>query len=221
VLLGKIPVICSFMWLEVSRMEFTELFEEVMLEDTTAEKYGAVGALLAFLMLYEENEIKPKILYWTDLMISGEISLAEWQERLSVLLKDLFLVAGTLGRGTTLSIFEISILESQLRETYRYLDKFAWEVRQGLLSIREIRARVLLYSSSYIPSFWEMVREQEKSSQMTVERRVLHPAEHCKSCVRYAQEGWKPLGYFPPPGSGSECGTHCRCTMEFQEEGGR
>lgn len=169
---------------------------------------------------YREMMIEREVSRLTDRMIDGDISLGEWQVRMAQTLKRAYLVEYMISRGgrRMMEWSDFGRIGGRLRAEYRYLDGFAQEIKLGLLTPDMIRQRALLYARGSSTMYWEGLRASSRDAGMILERRVLHPAEHCKDCVEFERQGWQPLGTFPPPGLGSECLHNCKCTMEFQKE---
>jgi len=106
-----------------------------------------------------------------------------------------------------------------LREDYRRLIAFADGIADGSLSEAQILNRIALYMGNARTQYWKAQVEfaHPKPGMVLQSRRILHPAEHCPSCVMYSRAGWQPYGRLPVPGTMSECLTHCKCTLETRE----
>lgn len=153
-------------------------------------------------------------------LIDGKLDLQDWQSQFAKVLKDSHIVASTIGRGgrAQMGFSEFGRVGARLREEYRYLNQFAQDIKSGRLTSAQILARAKMYAQGVRTSYWEGRREAFRGAGYLEERRRLHPAEHCTSCVQYANLGWKPIGTLPPPGTQSECMHECKCDMEFRKE---
>jgi hypothetical protein len=169
---------------------------------------------------YADDYLGPQIEQLTDQMIGGDISLSDWQVSMAESLKQAYVTVAAIGRGgrSAMDYSDFGRIGARLRSEYKYLDGFAQEIKSGTLSPSYIRARAQLYADGVKVALWDGRRAAKIEAGMTLEKRVLHPAEHCTDCMNYADQGWQPIGTFPPPGLGSECLHHCRCTMDFSKE---
>jgi len=156
----------------------------------------------------------------TERLLSGSLSLPEWQERAAREIKDAARISMLIGRGGRgmVSRADWGRMGARLREEYKYLNRFAQEIAAGQLTDAQIRARMQLYAGSVRMFYYDGVQAAKVDAGFLVERRVLHPAEHCEDCVGYAAEGWQPIGHFPPPGLGSRCLHNCQCTKEYSKD---
>jgi len=106
-----------------------------------------------------------------------------------------------------------------LKEQYHpHLDNFLQDIRDGKLSEAQIRMRAQMYIDSAHEAYERAHARCAEELGMDEELWLLDPpAEHCEDCVAFAQEGWKPKGYFPMPGAGkTQCLTHCRCHKRYR-----
>lgn len=154
----------------------------------------------------------------TDDLLSGKLTLASWQEKFARELKEAYVVAGSVGRGgrRLMDFSDFGRIGGHLRFEYRHLNQFAQEIKLGILSPAQIKARARSYAHGVRSAYWEARRRALQVAGKTLERRVLRPAEHCIDCIGYANRGWQPIGTFPPPGIGSQCLHGCRCEMEWK-----
>lgn len=106
----------------------------------------------------------------------------------------------------------------QLRDTYARVANLAQDIHTGRVSLPQALNRVAGYVGEARRNFFVTQREaMQATGRAFEERRRLNPAEHCRSCVRWASMSWRPMGELPPPGSESECGPRCKCTVEYRE----
>jgi hypothetical protein len=109
----------------------------------------------------------------------------------------------------------------KLRDDYRRLIAFAQDIADGKVSDAQALNRIGLYLGTARTNFWlaEQEHRQPKPGMALQSRRVLHPAEHCGSCIILARASWRPFGELPVPGApgSSECGSNCKCTLETRE----
>lgn len=106
----------------------------------------------------------------------------------------------------------------QLRDTYQRVSNLARDIDAGRVSLPQALNRVAGYVGEARRNFFDTEREALRATgRVFEERRRLNPAEHCRDCVRWASMSWRPMGELPPPGQDSQCGSHCRCSMERRE----
>lgn len=101
---------------------------------------------------------------------------------------------------------------------YERMTNLAQAIANGEVTLPQALNRINGYVGNSRIQFWEAEREAARQTGRRYEEaRRLGSAEHCNSCVDYAAQGWQPLDTLPSPGVDSECGTHCRCTLERRE----
>ena len=154
----------------------------------------------------------------TDKMISGKISLADWQRQFAQELKDAYIVNAQIGRGgkNAMTQSDYGRIGQRLRGEYKYLNDFAKEIASGDLSAAQIQARVDQYAAGTRKAYYDGRTAACKAGGFTEERRVLNPAEHCEDCLDYAGKGWQPIGTLPEPGESSQCRNNCKCEKEYR-----
>jgi hypothetical protein len=151
-----------------------------------------------------------------DQYSSGDIDEEEWVTLAVALWEDAFVALYLFGRGGEgeMGDDDWKELSRLLTEQDKFFDDFALELIG--MSDAELANRLGMYASSGQQAFWTATGMAMTEKGMKQERRVLGAAEHCVDCVAYEAEGWKPVGYFPPPGIGSICMYNCHCHMEFR-----
>ncbi len=154
----------------------------------------------------------------TDKMISGKISLADWQRQFAQELKDAYVVNVQIGRGgkNAMTQADYGRIGQRLRGEYKYLNDFAKEIANGDLSAAQIQARVDQYAAGTRKAYYDGRTAACKAGGFTEERRILHPAEHCGDCLEYAGKGWQPIGTLPEPGESSQCRNNCKCEKIYR-----
>lgn len=101
---------------------------------------------------------------------------------------------------------------------YERMTNLARDIANGEVTLPQALNRINGYVGNSRIQFWEAEREAARQTgRMYEERRRLGNSEHCSDCVDYAAQGYQPLDTLPPPGIGSICSTHCRCTLERKE----
>jgi hypothetical protein len=158
---------------------------------------------------------------------SGNLSIAQWQERMRKEVKDVHRTNYIIGRGGVdkMTPRDWGRLGSDLRwMQYKALDGFALDIANGKrlpdgsfrpYSEAEIKARSRLYVNASNKQYWRGKTEAKLAAGFVEEQRFLNPAEHCGDCEGFAARGRVPIGTLPPPGEDSECQTNCKCTMKY------
>lgn len=186
--------------------------------DLATGRFVSEKSLEVLMNSYADDFLAYNIDKITSDFLDGKITLTVWQERMARELKDAYVVTGSVGRGGRylMDYSDYGRIGGHLRAEYRYLNQFAQEIKLGTLSSAQIRWRAHLYARGAQMSYWEGRRKAFQDAGKSLERRVLHPAEHCEDCIQYAAQGWQSIGTFPPPGLGSRCMHGCRCSMEWK-----
>jgi hypothetical protein len=149
-------------------------------------------------------------------LVSGRISLAEWQLGMEAQVKRAHIAAASAARGgfAQLNQSDLGWIGARVREQYGFLRNFAREIETGRAPLDgRILSRSDLYGSAARGSGREMERRIERIAGAAFERRVLGPADHCRTCIQQARLGWQPLGRLKRIGD-SECRVNCRCHFE-------
>jgi hypothetical protein len=153
----------------------------------------------------------------TERFLDGKITLSEWQTGMAREIKDGHIVEACLGRGGRAQMTQADWgrVGARLREQYKYLNRFANEIRAGNLSASQILARAKMYAESARTSYFDGLTSAKAMAGFDEEMRVLTPAEHCVGCIENAGF-WSPIGSLPPIGS-QQCLTNCRCFKQFRK----
>lgn len=168
---------------------------------------------------YNDTIVKERTRDTTQRLIDGTLTLDQWHTRMARDLKDAYIVNLQIGRGgrAATQFSDYGRVGGRLAFEYRKLDEFAQQIKAGEAgSAAQILNRAQQYAGGPRTAYFDGQAAAKDEAGLTEERRVLNPAEHCGDCVGYANEGWKPIGYFPPPGTGSQCGHNCRCDKEYR-----
>lgn len=147
----------------------------------------------------------------------GAISIEVWRASMQELIEDANIAGYILGLGGIgqMEAGDYSGLDGLVVDQLVYLDKFEKDAPN--MTKAGIVNRAGMYASSAQQSFWLALEKAKKKAGLTQERVVLGNAEHCQTCIAWSDDGWQPLGTFPPLGAGySECLMHCRCHKEYR-----
>jgi hypothetical protein len=151
-------------------------------------------------------------------LITGDITIREWQDAMAVELRRAHVQAMALGRGgwDQVTAEDWQRVADRLREQYGYLVGFAQDIEAGELSEAQIRARSAQYEGAIWATFWMGLDVAMGLAGFTEERRELGVAEHCGDCIVWASFDWQPIGSLPEPGERSVCGSNCRCRKVYR-----
>lgn len=166
---------------------------------------------------FVSQSIESNIENITERFLDGKIDLATWQQRMAAELKDAHIVNACIGRGgrAQMTFSDWGRVGARLREQYRYLNRFAEEIKNGLLSNAQISQRALMYARSARISYYDGLTSAKAMAEFTEEQRVLGYAEHCTDCPDLAGY-WAPIGSLPPIGM-TQCLTNCKCTKIYRK----
>lgn len=157
----------------------------------------------------------------TTAMISGDLSLSEWQSRISSRVKQghLELMRFGVGGGDKARAWHENEVENRLRKIdYPALQGFAEDLQSGKLSEKQVRARLELYAKGTKTSYEYARLEVKKTRNQRYGRRLLGRTDlHCEDCLNYAARGWMRLEDLILPGNDCQCGANCLCSIETSD----
>lgn len=155
----------------------------------------------------------------------GRISLAEWQLRMRDETRSAHVASYVLQRGgwQQMSQADYGRVGRELRDQYKYLNRFAQEIKSGKQRLDgTLQNRALLYIRAGRHTFHKAETKTALLLGFDQERYVLHPADHCRShrkhmgCVERAAASWQPIGLLPDIGE-CTCHSNDRCTKVFRD----
>lgn len=186
--------------------------------DTKTGRFVSNSKVMAALRAYN-SAMEDKFVQATRNMLEGNTKLQDWQTKIANFMKEQYTVNLLFGRGGKNAVKpeDWGSMGAQLKIEYARLNNFAQEIKQGVLTPRQILYRIKLYARGAIAWFWHGKTKAYIFAGYDLERRILHPAEHCDDCIRYASQGWVPIGTLPPPGIASACMHNCRCSKQFMK----
>lgn len=156
-------------------------------------------------------------------LIRREIALAEWQRIMARQITMAEIAASAQARGGLAQLTAADYARSAQRITaqFSYLSRFSDQIARGQVPLDgRVVSRAALYMQANRGTYHEVQREMYTERGFTEERRVLGGAEHCDDCVRYAAQGWQPIGTLPNIGEESACRVNCRCSFMYSIPGG-
>lgn len=154
----------------------------------------------------------------------GAISIPEWQRQMVNAVKTIRLQSAAAARGgwAQMTKADFGKVGQQLRAEYKFLRKFAKDIRGKKLAPGTIRARAGSYVSAGA-SAYENTRRDAAAEIFTEERNILGHAEHCHDnpkkgsvgCIEQTARGWVKVGTLVPIGRRT-CRVNCRCRYSFR-----
>lgn len=90
------------------------------------------------------------------------------------------------------------------------------DLQSSKVSEAQLANRLRKFGLSSKITFWDIKRDVATKKGYTEARRILGKSEHCKDCPVYASRGWGSLSKLVLPATLCECGTECKCSVEFR-----
>lgn len=143
---------------------------------------------------------------------SGEIEIGEWYRETAARIKVINVASAALAVGGThgLTPSVLGSTAARIKEQYKFLSQFAYELENGLPLDGTFLARARLYGNSGRPTYEAIARKADIAAGYAFERRTLGRAEHCRECVEQAAMGWQPAGVLLSIGE-CTCLNNCHC----------
>jgi len=159
----------------------------------------------------------------TEQLTKGQITIGEWQYRMSAELKNLHVSGAMAARGGPANMAGADYLRAarELKSQYRYLQRFADAIEAGQLDAKAIQNRAASYVRSQHKTYEGSRRDGAIATGFDEERNLLGPTErHCTTklrigCKELTAKGWQPLGAMPIPGD-RQCLMGCACMLKFR-----
>lgn len=152
-----------------------------------------------------------------DDLASGAINEVEWALRMRNAIKLVHIAAGTvaLGGREQLDANAFGAIGRRLKEQYKYLDDFSYEIANGYDLGARFRSRAQSYADAAYGTLAGMERAADiATGRVLTEQRFLNPhADHCDECVEEADKGPQPPGVLKAIGK-CQCLVKCRCSFK-------
>ena len=152
-----------------------------------------------------------------DRLDSGNINIAQYQERMRRELKDLYRTQHIVGRGGVeeMAFRDYGRLGQSLREQYNYLDRMAISYADGDVSLAQLKMRSKIYMEGSQKQFWQGATDAKTAAGFTQEQRLLGSTDHCQPCKDLAALGKQPIGTIIDPPGGCEGFGRCGCRKVY------
>lgn len=151
------------------------------------------------------------------LLQAGRISLIDWQLRTEKNIKLIHTASAAIAAGgwAQATAKDWSAAANRIKAQYRYLERFARQIEDGLPLDGRFLTRAASYGTAGSGTYEKVLRGRDLASGLVIEeRRRLHSLHPCPACILYADADWQPPGVLPDIGEDCECGSRCRCTFE-------
>jgi hypothetical protein len=149
---------------------------------------------------------------------SGAINLPEWQIRTENHLRSIHVMSAAIAAGgwAQATPADWSVAGNRFKKQLRFLERFARQIESGEQPLDgRFLNRAASYGSAGSGTYEAALRKRELATGLAIEeRRRLHSASPCTSCLGYHALGWQEPGVLPGIGESCECGMRCRCTFQ-------
>jgi len=155
-------------------------------------------------------------------LVSGEMSLAQWQTEMMVLSKDANLAGAALERGGWYSMdpSDFGRVGAKQRGEYTFLNNFADEIASGTQRLDgTLPNRARLYGEQGRVTYYDFAEASAKRDGFAEERSRLTPSDSCDGCITEERKGWQKLGQMVPIGD-RDCLSNCNCYVEYRKKDG-
>jgi len=96
-----------------------------------------------------------------------------------------------------------------------YLTDLFVQIEAQQISAKQFKARLNRYIQDIDQGEAIANHALDINNGLAFAYRILGEAEHCPSCIRYADRGVSPSGDLPPPKIACECTSKCRCSIKY------
>ena len=168
---------------------------------------------------YNNKFIQDNIDRSTERLISGDITLQEWQDKVADEIKQGHVINATVGKGgrAAMGQSDWGRVGRRLRDQYQYLNGFSQAIKAGTLTPGQIRVRMNMYVNAIRSSYYGGLTAAMKVAGRKMERRRTTSATPCGQCTAWEARGWQPIGTVPEPGIDCDGLTNCKCEKEYKK----
>lgn len=149
---------------------------------------------------------------------NGDISLEAWRASMRDIIKSTHLYSAAAAKGgwAQLTAADYGRVGQIIRGEYQFLENFAAGIANGSIPLDgRVVARAQMYAEAGRDTYHQVERAGMQSTGRTMERNILHPADHCGQCLGETARGWVPIGVLIPIGRRT-CLRRCRCSLDYQ-----
>ena len=148
---------------------------------------------------------------------SGGISLADWQIRMTDIVKTVHIASAVLARGGfgRMSPDAWASVQTDVQVQLNYLDNFANQIGTGQQRLDgTLCRRMQMYLQAGRGTYHNTEIKVMGDRGYDVYRNILGHAEHCSQCESETARGFVPIGQLVPIGD-RICLTNCHCSYEY------
>lgn len=147
---------------------------------------------------------------------TGRLGLQEFEQGMRQVVKNTQLYSAAAARGgwDRMTAHDYGRVGAQVREQYRWLARFAADLRAGVKTDGGFLARARRYAYAARVVYHQTEREVMLAAGYTHERNILGKADHCGECPTETRRGAVPIGHLIPIGR-RECGPNCVCHVTY------
>jgi hypothetical protein len=155
-----------------------------------------------------------------DSLRGGGLSLADWQVRMTDLIKTIHMAAAVLARGGfgRMSPDDWARVQDRIREQISYLDNFASQIASGQQRLDgTLCRRMLLYLEAGRGTYHDIERNLMEDRGYDEFRNRITASESCSECIEMSDMGWVPIDSSAMVPIGSRiCNKNCKCYYEYR-----
>ena len=151
-------------------------------------------------------------------LVSGELTLAQWQAEMMIFTKDVNLAGAALESGGWFGMgpSEFGRTGQKLRGEYTFLNNFADEIASGTQRLDgTLVNRAKLYGEQGRVTYYDAARATAIKDGFDEEKSLLTPSESCLMCIGEARQGWQSIGSLIKIGDRT-CLSNCNCYMKYR-----
>lgn len=167
-----------------------------------------------------------------DQLLSGEISLGQFEDRFKEEMKAEYIRQYLLGIGglENMTPEDWDLVASDLETQYKFADAYIGELGDAVqeddegLTLAGLLWRLPLYAEAgnaiYEAANAIIFGKNGADEEIWNLDDQIPEDRHCDSCRRFSTMGVQPIGTFPNPGDGStECMGNCHCWKSYLKDG--
>lgn len=153
-------------------------------------------------------------------LLTGSISLADWQLRMVDIIRSVHIAAAALARGGfgRMSPDDWLAISNQINEQIAYLNNFANQISSGEQAFNgTICRRMQLYLEAGRGTYHEVERSIMEERGYDEFRNVRTALESCEECIEMENLGWVPIDSPRMVPIGNRlCNKNCKCYYEYR-----
>lgn len=144
-------------------------------------------------------------------LINKQITLTQWQLRSMSIIEQ-----GHIAAWGTVQPVRATAVKDLILSEFEYLNKFANQLSTGQKPINgSMLGRVRMYGQAVRGTYYESSNDLAINNGAIAVASVLHPTDHCPTCIRQAAKGFMPFDELIPIGK-RDCLSNCRCTLKYK-----